>query len=81
MCNQQHKIACGLTKENLRSIMNHCKKQFSAHTHIWLHLVQSVVTCKVLLLGNLDGLHINDLKGEVYSIPGHCRLMVSSLTW
>jgi len=81
MCNQQHKIVCGLVKENLRSIMNHLKKQFTTYTHIWWNLVQSVVTCKVCLLGTLGGSHINDLKGEVFSIPGHCTLMVSSLTW
>jgi len=80
MCNQQHKIVCGQAKENLRSIVNHFKKQFTTHSHIWLHLVQSIVTCKVRLLGTFDGSRINDLKGEVFSIPGHCTMMVSSLT-
>jgi len=56
--------------------MNYFKKQLTTHTHMWLHLVQSVVTCKVRLLGTLDGSHINDLRGEVFSIPGHCTLMV-----
>jgi hypothetical protein len=80
MCNQQHKIACGLAKENFRSIVNHLKKQFTTHTHMWLHLVQSVVTCYVHLLETLDGSHINDFKEEVFSISGHCALMVSNLT-
>jgi hypothetical protein len=53
------------SKRSFKSIVNHGKKEFTTYTHIWLHLVQSVLTCKVLLLGKLDGSHINDLK-EVF---------------